>query len=76
MARHTSDNQVGDQLVNTPDPPPSPPTTPVDDIPPTARQIIHVMEEAEDQNDAFNLINTNKYNRIRLLFVFVFYTIK
>jgi len=43
MARHISDSQVGCQLVKNPDPspPPSTPTPPVDDITPTARQVIH-----------------------------------
>jgi len=40
-AQHTSDNQVGDQLVKTPAPPPPSTTLPVDDISPTARQFMH-----------------------------------
>ena len=60
--RHTSDNKLGDQLVNTPNPPPPLPTTYADDILPTARQVMHAQEELEDQNDAFDLINTKYYN--------------
>ena len=61
-ARHTSDSQVDDHLVNTHVPPPTPTSPPVDDIPPTFRQCIHAQEEVEDQSYAFDLINTNDYN--------------
>ena len=61
-ARHTSDSQVGDQLVNTPATPPPPPALPVDDVTPTAIQVIHAQKEGEDQSDPFDLINNNDYN--------------
>ena len=61
-ARHTSDNQDYDQLSNIPALPAPSPTPTVDNMYCTTYQVVHAQEEAEDQNDAFDLIKSNNYN--------------
>ena len=61
-ARHTLDTQDGNQSPNVPVPPDSVTKPTIDGIPSMAHQSMLVQEKFYDQNDVFDLIDTNNYN--------------